>query len=366
MKTKVCFFSPASYPFFIKESKINHGGAELQMFLLAEYISKQKKHKTCFFIGNYGKKPKHKDINLISTIKNIQKENFFSKIFNGLRYLLQLIKEKPDIIFCTNANAFVGINSFYAKIFKKKSIFRTSHQIDVDKTYIKQNGLSGKIYKYGLKNAHIVVTQNESHKKLLKKNHNIDAKVLKNAFIIKKITKKNSNYVFWVGRFEKWKQPELFLKIAKHFPNNKFVMVCPYTKSRKKEWEVLKQKVSVISNLQLIEKIAFNKIQTFFNNASLFINTSEYEGFPNTFLQAAQGKTPIISLNVNPDDFITKYNCGIFANGNFNNLLKSTEVLIKNKTQQAKMGENLYAYLKSNHDINVIGKQFNKIIENII
>ncbi len=371
-KGKICFFSPASYPFFDPNSDVAHGGAELQMFLLANYISKIKKFDVCFLVGNYGQeKSKTLDnIRLIKTITYKQNDNILFKFFKGLKYFYQLIKLKPDVLICTNANSVVGINAFYSNIFNKKFIYRTSHLIDVNKEYIITNGISGKLYKYGLKNADSVITQNKEHKNLLKTNHRIDASLIRNAFIVDQISseseKRLKEHILWVGRFQKWKRPELFLKIAEKFPNKHFLMICPYTSENKLAWEKLKSKANNISNLDFIEKILFSQIQTYFNKAEVFVNTSDYEGFPNTFLQAALGKTPIISLNVNPDNFITDYNCGIYANGNLEQLYADTSKLINNREERKIMGENLFQYLEKKHDIQKIGLKFKELIDTVL
>lgn len=364
-KQKICFFSPASYPFFEVGSKVSHGGAELQMFLLANYLSENSNNNVCFFVGNYGKKPQKKGIEFILTVKNKKTENIFSKIIKATKYFYQLIVEKPDVIFSTTANAFVGINALYAKVFNKKFVYRTAHQIDVNEQFIKANGLSGKIYKYGLTHATKVVTQNNEDKKLLEKHHNINAEVLKNAIVINEEPCVNKDFILWVGRFETWKQPELLLKIATHFPQEKFVMICPYAPNKKEEWNRLYNEAHKIKNIIFHEKIAFNKIQDYFNRAKLFVNTSINEGFPNTFLQAGLAKTPIASLNVNPDKFLLEFDCGVFAKNEFDYMLKQIKDLLTNEENSEIKGKNLFQYLKNNHDIEIVGKKFMKIIENV-
>ena len=367
-KIKVCFFSPASYPFFFPNSKVAHGGAELQMYLLAKTLSEDTEFKISFLIGNYkqNKVIIQDKISLVKTIRLEKKENGFSKFFKAVKLFFQLIKLKSDVIIATNANALVGIITFYSKLSGNKFIYRSSSLIDVNGEYIKNNGLSGKIYKYGLEKAGQVITQNQNHKKLLKENYNIDAKVIKNIFPVKEYKYTKKEFILWISRYHKIKNPELFLQIAENSPNKQFVMICPFTKSEKENWEKLYQKANKIPNLKFIEKVPFAEIQEYFNKALLFVNTSDFEGFPNTFLQAAQGKTPIVSLNVNPDNFITEYNCGIFAEGKFEKLLSDTEKLLQNETGLKIKGENLFNYLKENHDIKIIEKQLKEAIKSIL
>jgi len=368
INNKVCFFSPASYPFFFQDSNVAHGGAELQMYLLAKALSEDAEFKISFLIGNYeqDKEIIQDKILLVKTIRLEKKETGIVKLFKTVKLFFQLIKLNHDVLITTNASALVGIIAFYSKLFGKKFIYRTSHLIDVNNEYIKNNGISGRFYKYGLQKAHKIITQNKEHKELLKQYYKINVVVIRNAFVVNDISPEEKKHILWVGRFQDWKRPELFLKIAENFPEKQFVMICPFTKSKKENWKLLQNEANKISNLNFIEKVPFSEIQEYFNEAELFINTSNSEGFPNTFLQAAQGKTPIISLNVNPDNFITKYNCGIFAEGNFEKLLSETEKLLQKEDGLKIKGENLFNYLKENHDIKIIEKQLKEAIKSIL
>lgn len=365
-KVKICFFSPASYPFFVPQSNILHGGAEFQMYLWADELANVSPFNIYFFIGKYGKIQECTNLRFVETDTLKNKESLFVKLCKAVKLFYKLIIIAPDVLITTNANAFVGIFAIYTRLFNKKLIYRTSHIIDINTVYIKNNGISGIIYKYGLMNAEKVIVQNKEDKFELKKNHNLDSIVIKNSFKIKHYHITEKQILLWVARFQKWKNPYLFLDLAKQIPSENFVMICPYNPSDHKKWEILKSEAEKIPNLKFIEKIAFSKIQSYFNKAKIFVNTSDFEGFPNTFLQAAQGKTPIVSLNVNPDNFLNEYNCGIFCKNDFNLLIRETKKLLQEPAEQILKGENAYRYLKENHDINKIGKQLEEIIYDLI
>ncbi len=363
-KIKICFFSPASYPFFEPESKSIHGGAEFQMYLLSVYLAKNPDFEILFIVGEKLKKKKNAiNIKLVKGFILKRDENIFSKIIKAFRLIFTYIKTNPDIIITTTANSIVGISAFYKNIFRKKMIYRTASLIDVDKSWINTNGLTGKIFWYGLENADAIITQNKEHQQLVENNHKIKALVLKNTFPVQdKHQQLKKEFCLWISRFDSMKNPDLFLKLASQIPTEKFVMICPYNPSDYKKWMGLKQKAEIISNLTFIEKVPFHEIQPYFDRAKIFINTSDYEGFPNTFLQAAQGKTPIVSLNVNPDNFIGEYDCGYFCENKSELLLEKTKQLLQNPDEIKQKGKKAYLYLKENHDINKIGKQLEEII----
>jgi len=369
-KIKICFFSPASYPFFVKNSKTIHGGAEFQMYLWAKEIAKNNNYSVSFMLGNYGQMEKHspiKNIKLIKAFKLTASENIFSKLLKSVYLLFLYFKIKPDIIITTNASSIVGVTALYTQLFGKQYIYRSSSIIDVDRSWISNHKFMGKIYRWGLEHTNLVIVQGKEHKSLLQKNHRIkNIKILKNAFPLQKPNTEIKQHILWVSRFVEMKNPFLFLDLAKQIPDEYFVMICPYNPSGYKRWKLLKNKAAKIPNLIFIEKISFHEIQAYFNKAKIFINTSDFEGFPNTFLQAAQAKTPIVSLNVNPDNFLNEYNCGIFCKNDFNLLVKETKKLLQNPNEQILKGENAYRYLKENHNINKIGKQLEEIIYDLI
>jgi glycosyltransferase involved in cell wall biosynthesis len=56
-----------------------------------------------------------------------------------------------------------------------------------------------------------------------------------------------------------------------------------------------------VSNLIFHGFVPYHKVNEYFSRASLFVNTSSIEGFPNTFIQAWMHYTPVVGLNVDPD-----------------------------------------------------------------
>ncbi len=367
MKKKIVFISLNSYEFFFETPNVTHGGAELQMYYLANAISKNNKFEVSFIVGDYGQKKKivSGNIQFYKTYNLPAKENNIKKTIKMLSLFILLVKVNPDLIVSSSAASWLFIMAIYKKLFQKKHLHRTASLLEVNKEWIKQNGIRGRLFEFGLEKADIIITQSKEHRALLQINHGINAILLKNG--LKQLPKEliPKTYVLWVGRYDPVKQPDLFLKIAKELTDIQFLMICPGNSTFQKEYNALHKTAQNMSNLIFIPEVPFHQIQKYFDSAKIFVNTSVAEGFPNTFLQAAAASVPVFSLNVNPDNYLTDHNCGIYAENNIIGLSESIEKYYTENEKTEEMGQRHYEYFIENHLLANIEKQFNTIIENL-
>lgn len=366
-KIKICYISTYVYPLFDSECLSIHGGSELQSYLIAKELSRNEDFEISFVTGDFGQKniESYENIKLFKSFNPRSKDGLLQKFVQSIQYYRLFKRINADIYFTSAANSTVGLVSLFCKLNNKKHIHRTAHETEVNLAYSKK-GILGKIFIKGLESSDLVITQNENHKKLLRENHGINAKVLKNSFIIKTNNMSDKISVLWVARCDYWKRPELFIELAEYIPDKRFVMIAPPVNENEEYQKEIKKKANEIENLTFIDKVPFNEIQEYFDNSKIFVNTSEYEGFPNTFLQAGIGKTPILSLNVNPDNFINKYNCGFFCENNFTKLVENAKVLIDEEEVWKEKSENISKYVKKQHDIHKNVEQLTNWIHNLL
>ena len=71
--------------------------------------------------------------------------------------------------------------------------------------------------------------------------------------------------------------------------------------------------MSALPNLKYLGQLSQDEVNTKLAGAYAFVNTSLYEGFPNTFIQAWQRGVPVVSLTVNPDGVLDDESVGIHA-----------------------------------------------------
>ena len=120
----------------------------------------------------------------------------------------------------------------------------------------------------------------------------------------------------------------------------------------------------MLPNLRFHGFVPYHKVNEYFEKASIFVNTSSIEGFPNTFIQAWMHYTPVVSLNVDPDGIIRNEKLG-FCSSTFKQLVSDVTTLLEDERLRKTMGENARKYVEREHDIRKIAKKYIKIFEEL-
>ncbi len=373
MKTiKICIVSLYAYQYFNPASLSRAGGAELQLHNMAVELAKDRRFEIEFIVGDFGQPDFEirKGIKLYKFFNPKKNLKYLRAVLGFVKLWRQVKKINADIYIQRTAGLETGEVALFCKLNHKKFIYMTAHDEDVigTKPSWMQGGLVGfvrwRLFKLGLKIADLIIVQHESQKEVLKEVYGKDGIIRQSAHYIPESIPLNKDFILWVARGEDWKQPFLFIELVKFFPGEKFVMICPPTNDFK-FFNEIKGKAMGLPNLEFIEFLPSDKFDSYFLNAKIYVNTSKSEGFPNTFIQALKGKTPVLSLNVNPNGMLEKYGIGRCANGDFEKLKNDLKEILGDKELLHVMAEKAYAYAKENHDIMKIIEDDKKLILNL-
>ena len=367
-KPKICFISLNAYALLTQKNLGVTGGAEMQQVLLARELSKEG-FDISFITFDFGRKGIEKYDNIkIFKIYSTNAPTGARHYYSKLRTIWNALKQaNSDIYYCRGFGVNAGIAALFCLLKKKKFILSIAHDMDVDGTRLKKAKVYGSLaFKFGVKRADCVIAQSKYQQELIKKNFSKDTLIIKSMHILpEEVTEKAMPpIVLWVSRMQNWKQPGLFLEIAKAIPTARFLMIGGVSES-KEFYEQIKESANKIPNLEFIGFVPYPQINKYFKRASIFVNTSTAEGFPNTFLQAWARYTPVVSLNVDPDGIIVKYKLG-FHSRTFEQMVEDVKLLLEDKKLREKMGENGRRYAEKEHDIKTIVKEYEKIFKELI
>ncbi|MCM1141106.1 MAG: glycosyltransferase [Muribaculum sp.] len=277
--------------------------------------------------------------------------NFIIYIFFALRLL---IKTKPNLVICRGGrNRNLLFIAFLCKIMRTKLVQFFGSDADLRKNYSEiptSVRFNIGLFRLGLRFTQYFVVQNEEQKNLLLGQFN-DKHVLLCPNIWESVsTEKNKerrNIILWVGNTRKLKRPEWVFEIASNFPDQQFVMIGG--NADKDVYDKCVKLSDNSANVSFLGRQPFFETSKWFEKAKILLCTSEYEGFPNTFLQAWSNDIPVLST-VNPSNIISSRNLGVVCNdiNNFKVALQET----LDPAIYSKISENIHSYFESAHSLN--------------
>ncbi len=298
----------------------------------------------------------------------------FTILFDLLSLYLKLKRIAPQIVYQNVGCSYTGVAAAYCKRNKAKLIWHVASDLDVNykllnsKKEIIFNYLERKILSYGIINADYIVAQTKTQKSLLLKNYKKQTdKIIPigHKFPVKLEQKFDEICVLWIANIKPLKQPDIFIKLSKKFLNYKkvkFIMMGDKKVNQKKYDRMIKE-INDIPNLTYLGHVTQDIVNQYLEKSHILVNTSLYEGFSNTFVQAWMRKVPVVSLNADPDKILETNKFG-FRSGNFKRLYMDVLTLIENDDFRNDMGERARIFAKENYALENMLEKFTGLFEN--
>jgi glycosyltransferase involved in cell wall biosynthesis len=220
------------------------------------------------------------------------------------------------------------------------------------------------IIEKALCNANVFVAQNRYQQKTLKKNYGFHAEIIGSGHPIPPFKGKNTltPKVLWLANLTPVKRPWLFADMAEEFrdTNAEFLMAGMPFQSKTLERILLLSKKS--KSFHYLGGVSLTEGNALMKKADIFIITSEYEGLPNTFIQACIHGVPTIILVKDPNSGIRTYNAGVVVE-TFNEMKDKLSLLLQDAELRKKEGLRAYELAKSEFDIKIIVDRLIEVIQ---
>lgn len=364
IKIAILFPKDSEYLFY-DDSKRPYGGANVQLFEIAKEISRNDTISLFCFILKYKNVniQKHLKLNLIQTY--YEDDSFFTKI---IKLHKRIYKNKPDIIIQRGLTLESCLLAFYCYLMNIKFVFMFAHDIETLGKYQK-NRKKCSLFKLLLMFSYKLVVQN-----LIEYNNLIDKVNQKRLLIVKKglhlekLKKINKEKIYdaaWIGRCDEWKNPHIFVDLAKKYNNYKFLMLTYPSINCTNYYNDVVKIVKKLNNITFYDFIPNNIIYNLLQQSKIFCLTSDMEGdWPMVVLEAAAVGVPILSLFINYELLIDNYHAGLYCEGNMDLFYKNFEMLVNNSKKRMELSHNAQKYIMDNHDIHKNVKQLTSSIIN--
>ena len=111
-----------------------------------------------------------------------------------------------------------------------------------------------------------------------------------------------------------------------------------------------------VPNLTLYGRVPYHEIGDFYDRAKVFVNTSDVEGFPNSFLQSWCRGVPVVSF-FDPNGLIKREGLGVSPNS-IDDMASAVHRLITDETEWRKTSQRCRSYMERTYGDDVVLKPY--------
>jgi hypothetical protein len=346
-------------------AKARMAGAEYQTLLLTEELARRPGVKVTYVARRI---PEGADaqglpyaLRRIGSDKGIRRRAVFFDAPDLLRTLREI---KPDVIYQQSRQSYTAVCAWYAREAKIPFFFHIAHDFDFDYRWVTVRYSPNTPFDlvecmtgiWGLKRASHIIVQTERQGHVLKEKYGKTA-----AAIIRNFQPFPDSLpakppgplkIFWVANLKDWKRPGLFVELAESFAGRtdlEFIMAGRPTGQRR--FEPLMQKIPTVANLKYLGEVPIDQVNELMSQAAVHVNTSSFEGFPNTFLQAWGRGAIVATLAVDPDEESMEA-LGIgYCAGTLERLHDFIDALSRSPQRRQQIMENAFRFVHEKHSL---------------
>ena len=309
---KFLFLSSHAHLALDPAAKQVSGGAELQVALLAAELA-ARGHEAIIVGGDTGQPDRRTLRGVRTRLGGKFHTGGLADTFGALPIVWRILREeRPDYALILGWTSWMFFLEAMKRFVPTKTVFICGLDTEVNGEFRRANPGRGALFEYGVRHAELRYAMTDYQRDQFHR-AGLDCGLYRN-LILPRATSANAakDITFlWVARCQPIKRPHLFLDLAERFPTAPCLMICP--DEDRPLWEALEVRAGRLPNVEFRKRVPYHEIQSIYDRAAIFVNTSVAEGFPNSFIQAAMGGAAILSLAVDPDTVLTRFGAGLCA-----------------------------------------------------
>jgi glycosyltransferase involved in cell wall biosynthesis len=337
MKPRICFVGLQNLAVLAREYNAHGiGGEEVQHTLLARALT-ARGYEVSMVVMDFGQ-PEGAEWEGIKTHKTYRSEDglpllrFFHPRWTGAWGAFK--RANADIYYLSCASSRVGLTALFSRKYDRRFVFRIASDMDCEpkKLLIDYNyWRDRRIYEYGLRRADAILAQSEHQQQAMKRNYGLSSRLapmLVDQPLDILAFERRTIPLLWVSNIRQLKRPDLFLDLASVSPGISAHMIGGSVAHSGDLFDEIRERASQLPNVTFHGQVPYHEVNGYFANARVFINTSEIEGFPNSYLQSWARGTPVVAF-FDPDGLIAREGLGA-AVRNMGEMREAAEALTAN------------------------------------
>lgn len=367
----ICFFGLANLPVLAPGfGEHGIGGEQVQHALLGKALV-ERGYRVSMVVGDYGQ-PDGAIWSGITTYKAFKPDEGIPVLRfvhpRWTRMWSALKRANADIYYASSAGMHIGLIALFCRMHGKKMVYRVAHDNDCNPEAVKvlvKYARDRFLYRLGVNRVDAVLVQSEQQKSALVKHYGLDshiASMLVTPHAPRTEVERDID-VLWVNNLRQFKRPDIVLKLAEAMPHLRFHMIGGEENGFADLYAEVKRRAARLPNLVYHDRVPYSEVNRFYERAKVFINTSDSEGFPNSFLQAWIRGAPVISF-FDPDGVIRRNGLGLAVDST-EKMAEGIQRLVSDPAAREAIARDCIRYMQSHYDADVILAPYRKTFDSL-
>jgi glycosyltransferase involved in cell wall biosynthesis len=291
------------------------GGEAVQQTLLARALARRG-HQVSMAALDYGQLDgaQWDGIRVFATYRpdaGLPVLRFIHPRWSGLWSALE--RADADLYYTSCAGMHVGLLALFCRRHGKRFIFRSASDTDCDPSKLLVRYRRDRwLYGYGLARADAILVQSQAQQRALARHYRLRGRVAGMLVEPAQPAATRDIDVLWVSNIRRVKRPDRMLELAARLPRQSIHMAGGPLPGEQALYREIANAAATRSNVAFHGRLAYRDTGALYARARVFVNTSDVEGFPNSYLQAWMRGVPVVTL-IDPDRVIEREGLGIAA-----------------------------------------------------
>ncbi|MCP4549095.1 MAG: glycosyltransferase family 4 protein [bacterium] len=331
---RIAILAPTAAPAFLAETSAAIGGAERQLAALGHALT-ERGHEVDLLVAGTSGIPVTTSSGTIWPIYRLGGVPLLKLIHPKGSSIVRFLREKrSDVVLQRGASELTGLSAWACGKLNIPFVFCLASDTDLKRgAEILPHPQDRLLYRWGLARADRIVAQTRDQASLLERAYKREAVVLPSFphYSAPATTKEEpGSAILWGGNIRPIKRPEWLLELAHLRPDLDFIVFGGIAPGHAKYAEDIISRLIAQPNIEYLGPVAPGDLGSVFDRCKILLNTSEAEGFPNTFLEAWQRGLQVVAT-VDADGLLKERGLGKFTDSvsgisaHVSDILKSPE-----------------------------------------
>ncbi len=349
----MAFYVPWISPLLTSEDARPTGGAETQIYLLGRALA-GRGVKVCFLVFELPGIPLPPSVDGVSVVARppYRSHQRFGKVREIASLFRSVIGADAGVIVTRSAGPHVGLVGLAAKLARRRFVYSSANLSDFDFGRLAPKRYNSALFHLGIRLADEIIVQTQEQARLCQERFGRAAVLIESIAETAPQRDREPEAFLWMARLVWYKRPLAFVELAESVPEAKFWMVgvqVPFTEGGPELVAELEQRAAAVPNLELLSPRPRPELMELVERAVAVVNTADFEGMPNTFLEGWARGVPALALTHDPADVIVTHELGAFAHGSPEKLAELARQLWETRGDQTNVARRCRGYIDEYH-----------------